>query len=96
MQEDDEDTQPLEIDIEAVSHSVLGEESEMSAIAEALDDANETKAARTSAGRGAASTTIRDREREPGKSILPFSRVQKIIKADKVCLMRHKKCHCHP
>lgn len=26
-------------------------------------------------------------EREPGKSLLPFARVQKIIKADKVCLL---------
>jgi len=28
------------------------------------------------------------REREPGKSLLPFSRVQKIIKADKVRVKR--------
>jgi hypothetical protein len=29
------------------------------------------------------------REREPGKSVLPFSRVQRIIKADKACLCHH-------
>ena len=28
-----------------------------------------------------------DAEREPGKTLLPFTRVQKIIKADKVCGM---------
>jgi DNA polymerase epsilon subunit 4 len=27
------------------------------------------------------------RDREPGKSVLPFSRIQKIIKADKVSLV---------
>lgn len=77
MADDHEDTQPLEIDIETEQpESIVVDESETLV-------ANKQK----KKDGAAASAT---REREAGKSILPFSRVQKIIKVDKVRINGHR------
>ncbi|KAL4064861.1 hypothetical protein V8B97DRAFT_1199324 [Scleroderma yunnanense] len=70
MTDDHEDTQSLEIDIEADHQEsiTINESQTLVAVEQKKKD-------------GAAAPATR--EREAGKSILPFSRVQKIIKVDK-------------
>ena len=71
MTNDHEDTQLLEIDIEADHQELI-----------TVDESETVVADEQKKKDGAAAHATR--EREAGKSILPFSRVQRIIKVDKV------------
>lgn len=70
MTNDHEDTQLLEIDIEADHQELI-----------TVDESETVVADEQKKKDGAAAPATR--EREAGKSILPFSRVQRIIKVDK-------------
>lgn len=88
IEEEEEEEEVGEAQEEAVAEEAEEEEAEE-------EEEEEENLPQAGAEEIAPSKKKRDRKdpgtlrREPGKSLLPFSKVQKIIKADKVCSHLH-------
>jgi DNA polymerase epsilon subunit 4 len=94
-----DETQDIDVEIDKTAEQTqlqdLEHEEDTQDVDEQVDEQEEQDQSRPdSAATGRVKGPTRDRKeqqslvREPGKSLLPHTRVQKIIKADKVCFIR--------
>jgi hypothetical protein len=92
-----DETQDIDVEIEETAeqsqlHDLEQEEDAQDADEQEEQDQERTRADSAATGRVKGPTRERKEQppfvREPGKSLFPHTRVQKIIKADKVCFIR--------